>query len=139
MRRVVADAGYWSTTNVNMPGVESSIAPGRHRNLSQIAESDRGRAAILDRVEAGEMDTAVAAEELGVTRACVNQRRRRRRAGDPDPLTTTMIAKLDTPKGHRTYSKRPRRSNPSSRRSSTTARSGACPGEAWLPSIANGS
>src|SRR4051794_26196076 len=41
-----------------------------------------------------------------MTRARVNQLLRRRRAGDPDPLTTTMIAKLDTPSGRRTYKKR---------------------------------
>lgn len=106
VRRVVADAGYWSTENVNMKGVESFIAPGRTRELKRLAEADQQRAAILDRAEAGEIDTLEASGQLGVTRARVNQLLRRRRAGDPDPLTTTMMAKLDTPKGRKTYKKR---------------------------------
>ena len=106
VRRVVADAGYWSTDNVNLTGVESFIAPGRARELKRLAETDQQRAATLDRVEAGEIDTRQASEQLGVTRARVNQLLRRRRAGDPDPLTTTMMAKLDTPRGRKTYKKR---------------------------------
>ena len=102
----VADAGYWSVENVQMPGVESFIAPGRARQLSKIAEAEADRAALLDRVAAGKIDTREAAEQLGVTRARVNQLLRRRRDGDPDPLTTTMSAKLATPRGRRTYKKR---------------------------------
>lgn len=106
VRKVVADAGYWSTENANLMGVESFIAPGRARELSRIAETDQQRSEILDRIEAGQIDTLEASEQLGVTRARVNQLLRRRRAGDPDPLTTIMIAKLDTPRGRRTYTKR---------------------------------
>jgi transposase len=106
VRRVVADAGYWSVENVNLKGVESFIAPGRARKLKRIANSETQRTAILDRVDDGEIDTLEAAEQLGVTRARVNQLLRRRRGGEPDPLTTTMIAKLDTPRGRRTYKKR---------------------------------
>ena len=106
VRRVVADAGYWSVENVAMKGVESFIAPGRARQLKKIAETEQTRTAILDRVDTGEIDTLAASEHLGVTRARVNQLLRRRRAGDPDPLTTTMIAKLDSPRGSKTYKKR---------------------------------
>jgi transposase len=106
VRKVVADAGYWSTENANLIGVESFIAPGRARELSRIAETDQQRSQILDRVQAGQIDTLEASEQLGVTRARVNQLLRRRRAGDPDPLTTIMIAKLNTPRGRRTYNKR---------------------------------
>jgi transposase len=106
LRRVVADAGYWSIENVNLPGVESFIAPGRARQLKRIAEAEQQRADLLDRVAAGEIDTLQACQQLGVTRARVNQLLRRRRAGAPDPLTATMIAKLDTPRGRRTYKKR---------------------------------
>jgi predicted XRE-type DNA-binding protein len=105
VRRVVADAGYWSVSNVALTGVESFIAPGRARELKKIAETEQARAATLDRVESGKLDKLEAAEQLGVTRARVNQLLRRR-TGDPDPLTTTMIAKLDTPQGRRTYKKR---------------------------------
>jgi transposase len=106
VRRVVADAGYWSVENVQLRGVESFIAPGRARQLNKIAEAEAGRAVVLDRVAAGETDTRDAAEQLGVTRARVNQLLRRRRAGDPDPLTATMSAKLAAPRGRRTYKKR---------------------------------
>ncbi len=106
VRRVVADAGYWSVENVGMKGVESFIAPGRARQLKKIAETEQARAAILDRVESCEIDTLEASEQLGVTRARVNQLLRRRRAGDPDPLTTTMIARLDSPRGRKIYKKR---------------------------------
>jgi transposase len=106
VRRVVADAGYWSTDNANLPGVESFIAPGQARRLRKIAENQQQRTALLARVEAGEIDTLEASQQLGVTRARVTQLLRRRRGGDPDPLTTTMIAKLDTPRGRRTYKKR---------------------------------
>ncbi len=106
VRRVVADAGYWSVDNVGMKGVESFIAPGRARQLKKIAETEQARTAILDRVESRAIDTLQAAEQLGVTRARVNQLLRRRRVGEPDPLTTTMIAKLDSPRGRKTYKKR---------------------------------
>jgi len=106
IRRVVADAGYWSRDNATMPGVESFIAPGRARQLGRIAEVENDRTVLLDRVEDGQIDTLEAAQQLGVTRARVNQLLRRRRAGDPDPLTTTMIAKLDTRRGQKTYKKR---------------------------------
>ena len=106
LRRVVADAGYWSAGNVAKKGVDSYIAPGRARQLKKIAETEHTRAAILNQVQAGDIDTVQAAEQLGMTRARVNQLLRRRRTGDPDPLTTTMIAKLDTPAGRKTYKKR---------------------------------
>lgn len=106
VRRVVADAGYWSVGNVGLKGVESFIAPGRARELKKIADAEHERTAVLDRVENGEIDTLTAAAQLGVTRARVNQLLRRRRGGDPDPLTTTMIAKIDSARGRKIYNKR---------------------------------
>ena len=106
VRRVVADAGYWSDDNVNMAGVETLIAPGRARKLKHIGEVDRERSELLARVEAGEVDKDDAAEQLGVTRARVNQLLRIRRNGTPETLTTEMMAKLDTPRGEKIYKKR---------------------------------
>lgn len=106
VRRVVADAGYWSVDNVNTTGVEVLIAPGKARKLNRIAEQDRERSALLAQVEAGEVDKAAAAAQLGVTRARVNQLLRRRRQGTTESLTHEMIAKLDTPRGKRLYKKR---------------------------------
>lgn len=106
VRRVVADAGYWSDDNVNMAGVETLIAPGRARKLAKIAGADRDRSELLARVETGDLDKDAAAEELGVTRTRVNQLLRIRRNGTPETLTTKMMAKLDTPRGQRIYKKR---------------------------------
>jgi len=106
LRRVVADAGYWSEHNVHLPGVESFIAPGRARQLRKIAESEQQRAQIIDQVQAGELSKPEAAEKLGVSVARVNQILRRRRAGDADQLTAASIAKIDSPRGRRTYARR---------------------------------
>ena len=89
-----------------MKGVETFIAPGKARKLKQIAEHDQRRSVLLDRVDAGELDKAAAANQLGVTRARVNQLLRRRRRGEQVTLTTTMMARLDTPRGQRIYKKR---------------------------------
>jgi transposase len=104
--RVVADAGYWSEHNVALGGVETFIAPGKARDLNHIAEHDRERTAVLDRVEAGEIDRAQAATELGVRRARVNALLRRRKTPKPVTLLTEAIAKLDTPEGQEIYKKR---------------------------------
>ena len=55
IRRVVADAGYWSEDSANLAGVETFIAPGRTRNLGRIAEQDNERSELLARIEAGEV------------------------------------------------------------------------------------
>jgi len=106
IRRILADAGYWSDHNVHLPGVESFIAPGRARKLHKIAETEQHRAQIIDHVQAGELSKPEAAEKLGVAVARVNQILRRRRAGDPDQLTAASIAKIDSPRGRRTYARR---------------------------------
>ena len=106
VRIIVADAGYWSVDNVHLRGVEAIIAPGRHRQLKDISEQDRRRVQLLERVEAGELNTDHVAAELGVTRARVNQLLRNRRNKAPEPLTTTMMSKLDTPRSERIYKKR---------------------------------
>ena len=106
VRQVLADAGYWSDDNVNLAGVESIIAPGKARKLRRIADADHERSAVLDDVEAGKIDKASAAAQLGVTRTHVDRLLRRRRMGVAESLTTTMVAKLDTPRGKRLYKKR---------------------------------
>lgn len=106
IRRVLADAGYWSEHNLNLAGVESFIAPGRARKLRQIAETDKARTEIIDKVQAGELTKPAAAEKLGVSVARVNQILRRRQAGESDSLTQAAIEKIDSPKGRRTYARR---------------------------------
>lgn len=106
VRTVLADAGYWGDGNVHLAGVESLIAPGKSRKLGQIAKDNAARSELLGRIEAGEIDAGEAAQELGVTRSHVNHMLRHRRAGQPESLTTTMAAKLATPRGKRLYKKR---------------------------------
>ena len=100
------DAGYWSGANADLEGVESFIAPGRARNLATIAEKQRHRAAVLERVEAGQIDKPEAASELGVSISRINQLLLARRKEEPEQLTTTMMAKLDSPTGRRVYQRR---------------------------------
>lgn len=104
--QVLADAGYWSTDNADLAGIDTLIAPGKRRKLKKISQTDTARSDLLARVEAGTVDKAAASEQLGVTRARLNQLLRRRRQGEPETLTTTMIAKLDTPEGRDLYKKR---------------------------------
>lgn len=104
--QVLADAGYWSTDNANLAGIDALIAPGRRRQLKEISQADAARSDLLARVEAGELDKAAAIEQLGVTRARLNQLLRLRRHGEPETLTTAMIAKLDTAEGRALYKKR---------------------------------
>lgn len=106
IRRVLADAGYWSEHNLNLTGVESFIAPGRARKLRQIAQTDQARTKLIDQVQAGELSKPEVAEKLGVSVARVNQILRRRQAGDPDSLTQAAIKKIDSPRGRRTYARR---------------------------------
>ena len=120
-------------------GVESFIPPAASARLSRIAETDQQRSQMLDRVAAGPIDTLEACEQLGVTRARVNQLLCRRRAGDPDPLTTIMIAKLDTPTRPQDLHQRGlRASSPCSRRSNTTGSCAASRGARSPPPTANG-
>ena len=106
LRRVVADAGYWSEHNTQLRGVDSFIAPGRARKLRKIAETEQHRSEVIDQVQAGELTKPEAAEKLGVSVPRINQILRRRRAGDADQLTAASIAKIDSPRGRRTYKRR---------------------------------
>lgn len=106
LRRVLADAGYWSIENASLKGVDSFIAPGRARQLKKISNGEQVRTSILEQAAAGQIDTQTAAQQLGVSRARVNQLLRRRRVGEADPLTTVMIGKLDSVRGRAIYPKR---------------------------------
>jgi transposase/DNA-directed RNA polymerase specialized sigma24 family protein len=106
LRRVVADAGYWSEHNTVLSGVESFIAPGRARKLRKIAETEQHRREVIDQVQAGELTKPEAADKLGVSVPRINQILRRRRAGEADQLTAASIAKIDSLRGRRTYARR---------------------------------
>lgn len=104
--QALADAGYWTTENVNLPGIDVLVAPGRARNLPRIGETERERDQILTMVENGELDKDAAAARLNMTRTRVNQLLRKRRIGAPEPLTATMMARLGTPEGKAAYKRR---------------------------------
>lgn len=106
VRRVVADAGYWSKANATLPGVESFIAPTRVDKLRAAAEADQHRRDVMDRLEAGDIDRRQAREALGLSDSSLRGMLRRRQDGDPDSATSAMIAKLDTTRGRDTYRKR---------------------------------
>jgi transposase len=106
VRVIVADAGYFSDNNANTPGVEALIAPGSQHRLKRIAEQQTERAAVLERVEHGELSITDAAAELNIGAGQINKLLTRRRAGQPTTPTAAMIAKLDSPRGKRLYKKR---------------------------------
>lgn len=101
----LADAGYWATDNVDVPGVDVLIAPGRARNLDELARREYERDVVLTQVETGQMDTDHAGAILGMTRTRVNQLLRARRHGH-EPLTAMMTKRLDTPDGRNLYHQR---------------------------------
>jgi hypothetical protein len=103
--QALADAGYWSTSNVQLAGVETFIAPGTARKLRKMAEADQVRAGVLDELDTGVIDVAEAARRLGVGRTRIRQLLRQRR-DDVETLTSAMIRKLDTENGKNTYKKR---------------------------------
>jgi len=103
--RVLADAGYWAEENIDVPGVDVLIAPGRARRLPQISATQTQHDQVLTLVEHGELDKAAAAERLHVTRTRINQLLRQRRLTGPPP-TARMMARLDTPEGHASYQQR---------------------------------
>jgi DDE family transposase len=105
VRQALADAGYWSTSNVNLAGVETFIAPGMARKLAKIAEADQARARVLAELEAGAIDRDEACRRLGIGRSRLLELIRHRRE-EVESLTGVMIRKLDTEAGKQTYNKR---------------------------------
>jgi transposase len=106
VRVVLADAGYFSDNNANTPGIECLIAPGSQHRLQRISAQQAQRAAVLERVERGELSRAEAGNELGIGVNQIGKLLTRRRSGQATTPTAAMIAKLDTPRGQRLYKKR---------------------------------
>lgn len=135
---LLADAGYWSTGNACLDtDTDLLIATGKARDLPteapapvpdpaadfERAEAERaGRiAAVLECAEAGELDVAGAAAEIGLSakrtytlralwrRGGTDALRRRRRPRSPDPRTVArlaMEARLATDEGRALYRRR---------------------------------
>jgi len=106
MRIVLADAGYWSKDNVNTPGVEALIAPGKTHDLAQKLRVEEQRSDVLARVEQGDITAIEAAAELGLGRSRIDQLLQVRRRGLPPTPAVAMNAKLATARGRRLYKKR---------------------------------
>jgi transposase/transcriptional regulator with XRE-family HTH domain len=103
---VLADAGYWSTENAQLQGVEVLIVPDRARDVDRRRDVALKRTALLERLELGQISAADVAAELGVTPHRVSQLLRQRRRIDPPTITEIMLAKLATPRGQQLYSRR---------------------------------
>lgn len=106
LRVVLADAGYWSKDNVNTPGVEALIAPGKTHDLGRKMRVEEQRTEVLTRVEQGNITVIEAAAELGLGRSRVDQLLQARRRGLPPTPAVVMNAKLATGRGRRLYKKR---------------------------------
>jgi transposase len=106
MRIVLADAGYWSKDNVNTPGVEALIAPGKTHDFAQKLRVEEQRSDVLARVEQGDITVIEAAAELGLGRSRIDQLLQVRRRGLPPTPAVAMNAKLATARGRRLYKKR---------------------------------
>lgn len=103
---VVADAGYRSNDNVETPGAEALIAPGKGAAINRLAGSEPRRAEVLSRVEDEEITADDAVAELDLGRSRVGQLLLARRRELPPTPAVAMTAKLATPRGQRLYTKR---------------------------------
>ncbi len=106
MRVVLADAGYWSKDNVDAPGVEALIAPGKTHDIDRQLRVEAQRSEVLARVEDGDITVIEAAEALELGRSRVDQLLLARRRGLPPTPASVMTAKLATTRGRRLYKKR---------------------------------
>lgn len=106
IRQALADAGYWTRDNVQTAGIESFIAPGKARELGKIAEAEDEREQVLAKVEAGALSREQAGQQLRLGQSRIDQLLRNRRRGQPESLTSTMMATVRTPSWRATYKKR---------------------------------
>lgn len=103
---VLADAGYWSTENAQLQGLEVLIVPDRGRDVDRRRDVVLKREALLERLELGQTSAAEVATELGVTLHRVSQLLRQRQSVHPPTITEIMLAKLTTPRGRQLYKRR---------------------------------
>jgi Transposase DDE domain len=95
-----------ANTTPTSPEWSPSSHPAGRASSTRSPESQQQRAEIIDQIQAGQLSKPKAAEKLTVSVARVNQILRRRRAGDADQLTAASIAKIDSPRGRKTYARR---------------------------------
>jgi transposase len=107
----VADAGYWSVPNVTHPvAAEVLITPIPATQGITDPDDPRiaQRAAIIDRLEAGQLTLKAAATKMGVSETWARKLRDDHRSGSPDPATLpkTMLDRLASDEGRALYAHR---------------------------------
>ncbi len=102
----LADAGYWSKTNVQYRGLENLISPGKADRLVSMKADAARRGRVLGDLDAGLVTVGVAAEVLGLTPGHVKTLLSRRRRGVGDDLRLEMLDKLNEPQNRELYSRR---------------------------------
>ena len=107
----VADAGYWSAENLSrVADIDVLVAP--MPATSGITDPDdprrKQRRAVIQRVEAGELNVREAAEEMGVSQTWVRKLLADHRCGiaDPAQLRIEMEERLASVTGAAAYAKR---------------------------------
>ena len=107
----VADAGYWSAENATIETqADVLIAPVRATQGITDPTDPRikGRSQVLQRLDAGEITVAQAAEEMGVSKTWARKllARHRQQAPEPAQARAEMETRLRTETGAAAYAKR---------------------------------
>jgi hypothetical protein len=108
---LVADAGYWETRNVTL-NIDTEILIVPVPATSGITDPDdpriAHRAAVISRLDRGEITVHQAADEMGVSTTWARKllTDHRRGGADPAQLRTRMLERLDTETGAAAYAKR---------------------------------
>jgi hypothetical protein len=108
---ILADAGYWSTDNLDFATDAEVLMPPLPNTSSDLKPDDPSiarRAEVLGRVETGSLTAIEAADELGISLNWVHKllANRRNNRGDPAVHRQAMLARLDTDEGRALYAKR---------------------------------
>lgn len=107
----LADAGYWSTDNLDFPTGAEVLIPPMPNTSSDLKPDDPSiarRAEVLARVETGSLTPIEAADELGISLNWAHKllANRHNNRGDPAVHRQAMLARLDTDEARALYAKR---------------------------------
>jgi hypothetical protein len=107
----LADAGYWSTDNLDFPTGAEVLIPPMPNTSSDLKPDDPSiarRAEVLARVETGSLTPIEAADELGISLNWAHKllANRHNNRGDPAVHRQAMLARLDTDEASALYAKR---------------------------------
>ncbi len=108
---ILADAGYWSTDNLDFATEAEVLIPPMPNTSSDLRPDDPSiarRAEVLERVDTGSLTVIEAAEELGISLNWAHKllANRRHNRGDPAVHRQAMLTRLDTDEARALYAKR---------------------------------